>query len=81
MEHTENKTLIAVLTRKQGPSTSVIHFVSAVRPELREPRCSIRGQRCLLPSISKLRPSVGRKSKGSEKSAERDAEVVIIVES
>lgn len=52
------ETLTAVLTWKQGPSTGVIHFVSAVRPELREPRWSIRGQRCLLPSISKLRHSV-----------------------
>lgn len=81
MEHIENKTLIAALTRKQGPSTSVIHFVSAVRPELQEPRCSIRGQRCLLPSISKLRPSVGRGNKRNKKSAECDAEVVIIGES
>lgn len=81
LEHTEKKTLIAVLTRKQGPSTSVIHLVSAVRPELQEPRCSIRGQRRLLPSISKLRPSVGRENKRNQKSAECDAEVVIIVES
>lgn len=73
--------MILVLTRKQSPSTSVIYFVSAVRPELQEPWCSIRGQRCLLPSICKLRPSVGRKNKRNKKSAECDAEVVIIVES
>lgn len=80
------KTLCAVLTGEQRPSTSVIHSGSAVRPELPEPWCSIWEQPAGLQPppplpISKLCPSLGRMKKRGKKGEECDAEVLIAGES
>lgn len=70
------KTLPAVLTGEQRPSTSVTHSGSAVRPQLQEPRCSIWEQprwssaSSPLP-ISKLTQSSSREDGGKGKVRKR----------